>query len=120
VVPSESAIEVDGKGCIRRTGKNWGSAHRPDIDSVLSRVATSYGPRCGTILFSGLGKDGTGACDTVSRNGGFIWVQSAESCVIANMPDAVRRSCAVEFSGSPEQLASALVGRCQYESTGIN
>jgi chemotaxis response regulator CheB len=71
-------------------------------------------------VFSGLGKDGSRGCQAITRNGGFVWVQSSESCVIPNMPDAVRRCCEVELSGSPEELARALATRCQAAQLGMN
>ena len=120
LVPSERRIEMDGSGEIRRTEDGWLSAQKPDIDEVLHTVSTAFGSQCGAIMFSGLGKDGTRACEEVSRQGGFIWAQSAESCVIANMPEAARRCCRVEFSGTPEELAQALVGQCRFEQVSIN
>jgi chemosensory pili system protein ChpB (putative protein-glutamate methylesterase) len=120
LVPCETRIELDEKGVARRTGRSWASSQRPDIDALLESAAPVFGRYCGVILFSGLGKDGARGCTTVSRNGGFVWVQSAESCVIANMPDAARRHCKVELSGSPEELAAALTRRCQPLQATIN
>jgi chemosensory pili system protein ChpB (putative protein-glutamate methylesterase) len=120
LVPSECRIELDENGVARRTGEDWASSQRPDIDALLESVSAVFGGYCGVILFSGLGKDGTGGCKAVSRNGGFVWVQSADSCVISNMPDAARRSCKVELSGSPEELAQALAKRCQPVQVTIN
>ena len=71
-------------------------------------------------MFSGLGQDGSLGCAAVAEHGGFVWTQSPESCVIASMPEATRRSCNVEFSGTPEQLAQVLVTSCYSVSTSIN
>jgi chemosensory pili system protein ChpB (putative protein-glutamate methylesterase) len=120
LVPSESRIEIDDRGVARRSGESWKTAQRPDIDSLLSSVAGVFGRHCGAILFSGLGKDGTRGCGSVTGQGGFVWVQSAESCVIANMPDAARQHCKVELSGTPEELAQALARRCQPAQLTIN
>ncbi len=120
LVPSESRIEVEEKGVVRRSPHPWQSTQRPDIDAILHTVARLFRNRCGVILFSGLGKDGAHGCEAVSKYGGFVWAQSPESCVISNMPDAARRSCKVELSGSPEQLAQALATRCQLASVSIN
>ncbi len=120
LVPSERRIEFDSSGAIRRTSDGWLSTQKPDIDAVLQTAASSFGSRCGAIMFSGLGKDGTRGCESVSERGGFIWAQSAESCVIPNMPEAARRCCRVEFSGTPEELAQALVGQCRLEQVSIN
>jgi chemosensory pili system protein ChpB (putative protein-glutamate methylesterase) len=120
LVPAECRIEVDEKGGLRRGLDAWHSTQRPDIDAILHAVARVFRGRCGAILFSGLGSDGTQGCESVSKHGGFVWVQSPESCVISNMPDSARRHCRVELTGSPEQLAQALETRCRLASTSIN
>ncbi|GMQ88076.1 MAG: chemotaxis protein CheB [Gammaproteobacteria bacterium] len=120
VVPSESHIEMAADGIIRRSGGPWESVHRPDINTVLKSAAKTFGKRCGAIMFSGPGQDGSLGCAAIAEHGGFVWTQSPESCVIAGMPEATRRSCRVELSGTPEQLAQTLVTRCQSESASIN
>jgi len=117
MVPARHRIEMNAGGTIRRSDRTWESAQRPDINAVLSSAAETFGAQCGAIMFSGLGKDGTRGCATISSRGGFVWAQSSESCVISNLPEAARRSCKVELSGTPEQLAQALTGRCKSEPT---
>jgi chemosensory pili system protein ChpB (putative protein-glutamate methylesterase) len=120
LVPAETAIELDDQFRVIRSGRAWETTYQPDIDTLLERVAGEYGPHCGAILFSGLGEDGSRGCSTVYRNGGFVWTQSTESCTISNLPDAAGRSCPVEFSGTPEELAEQLALRCQFAQPGIN
>ena len=120
IVPPESHIEMARDGMVSRSGELWDSVHRPDINTVLKSAAKAFGHRCGTIMFSGLGQDGSLGCAAVAEHGGFVWTQSPESCVIAGMPEAIRRSCDVELSGTPEQLAQALAARCQPDSVSIN
>lgn len=117
MVPARNRIEMNAGGTIRRSERIWESTQRPDINAVLRSAAEAYGAQCGAIMFSGLGKDGTRGCASISRRGGFVWAQSSESCVISNLPEAARRSCNVELSGTPEQLAQALVSRCKPERT---
>jgi len=120
IVPSESRLEMGADGVIGCSEASWNSAHRPNINEVLNRSAETFGTRCGAIMFSGLGQDGSIGCAAIAQHGGFVWTQSSESCVMAGMPEAVQRRCAVELSGTPEQLAQALVTRCQSESASIN
>ncbi len=120
MVPAESAVELDSQGKVVRSGRAWDSVYQPDIDALLEQVATAWGEHCGVILFSGLGEDGSRGCTSVSGVGGFVWTQSAESCAISNLPDAAGRSCRVEFSGTPEELAAQLALRCQPAQAGIN
>jgi len=120
MVSAESHIEMNADGAIRHSGESWNSAHRPDINAVLTGAAETFGTRCGAIIFSGLGQDGSLGCAAIAEHGGFVWTQSSESCVIASMPEAIRHSCNVDFSGTPEQLAQVLVTRCQSASASIN
>jgi chemosensory pili system protein ChpB (putative protein-glutamate methylesterase) len=120
MVPARNRIEMNAGGTIRRSDRAWESTQRPDINAVLRSTAETFGAQCGAIMFSGLGKDGTQGCASISRCGGFVWAQSSESCVIPNLPEAARRSCKVELSGTPEQLAQALTGRCKPERTSIS
>jgi len=120
MVSAESGIEMDADGAIRCSGESWNSAHRPNISAVLTSAAETFGTRCGAIIFSGLGQDGGLGCAAIAEHGGFVWTQSSESCVIASMPEAIRRSCNVDFCGTPEQLAQVLVTRCQSASASIN
>lgn len=71
-------------------------------------------------MFSGLQGGGAQGCETIARHGGFVWTQTAQSCTLANLPAAVQRSAAVEFSGTPEQLAQELAFLCRQQSTTIN
>ena len=120
MVPARNRIEMNAGGTIRRSDRAWESTQRPDINAVLRSAAETFGAQCGAIMFSGLGKDGAQGCASISRCGGFVWAQSSESCVISNLPEAARRSCKVELSGTPEQLAQALSGRCKPECTSIS
>ncbi len=120
IVPADNPIEMAKDGTVRRSGGPWDSARRPDINAVLKSAAKTFGKRCGTIIFSGLGQDGSLGCVAIAEHGGFVWTQSPESCAIASMPEATRRSCNVELSGTPEQLAQMLMARCQSESASVN
>ena len=120
VVPVSTSIEMYGDDRIRARQRPWASVRRPDIDYVLRNVAEVCGVRAGAIMFSGLGDDSARGCVAIKESGGFVWAQDAASCVVANMPEAARRSRVVEFSGTPEKLAQELISRCQLESTSIN
>ena len=120
MVPAERAVELDERSGVKRAEHAWDSVHQPDIDTLLERVAGTWRQRCGVILFSGLGEDGSRGCTAMSRSGGFVWTQSAESCTISNLPEAIGRRCQVEFSGTPEELAAQLSLRCQMPRTLIN
>ena len=113
IIPADVQITVDQDRRLKRLDTIWETVNRPSMDVVLEMVATEFGPNCGAIMFSGIGYDGLTGCDVIAEQGGFVWAQSADSCVSSRLPDSVRESGHVEISGSPEELAAALFQRCQ-------
>lgn len=85
------------------------TTYSPSIDNILIEVADRFGPRAGAIIFSGMGNDGMKGVEVMRNQGGIVWAQNAESCVVSAMTDAARRTGCVEFSGTPTQLARKLV-----------
>ncbi len=86
----------------------WPGIYRPSIDEVMRRAAEAYGTRLITIVFSGMGDDGSAAVLEVNERQGQVWAQTADSCVCASQPDSVREAGHVEFNGTPEALARYL------------
>lgn len=111
LAPVNERISVDLLSRIALTEKEGHSVYSPCIDFVMQDMARRYGKKCGAIIFSGMGNDGERGCHTLAAAGGDVWAQDAESCVISSMPDNARKTGHVTFSGTPEELAAALVKR---------
>ena len=88
--------------------KPWPGQYQPSINDVMRRAAEAFGSRLITIVFSGMGDDGSAAVARVQEAGGTIWTQSSGSCVSSSQPDNVRASGQVSFNGTPEVLAEHL------------
>ncbi len=113
IIPADAQITIDENQKLRRLDAVWQTVNRPSMDRVLELVAGRFGQNSGAIIFSGIGYDGLTGSSAVAEQGGFVWAQSADSCVASRLPDSVRQSGHVEISGSPEELAAALFQRCQ-------
>ncbi len=110
LVPVGSAVAFEGDGRVRLR-RLEGSLYDPSIDRTLEMVAAAFGPRCGAILFSGMGDDGLQGCHEIVRRGGTVWAQEPASCVVSSMADQARARGYVSFSGTPEALATRLRAR---------
>lgn len=88
--------------------KPWPGQYQPSINEVMRRASKVFNSRLMTIVFSGMGNDGSAAVATVQEARGIIWAQSAGSCVCASQPDRVRELGQVSFNGTPEILAEHL------------
>lgn len=120
LIPPDQQIAISQGGKLIPRIRRRDSACRPNISSLMEVVGQTCGTHSGAIFFSGLGKDGSSGCEMILRYGGFVWTQERESCVNAKLPEAVRRKCRVEFSGTPEDLAKALAQKYQTKVTTLN
>lgn len=111
IAPIEYEVIFTETGIITSTGKRWEGPYAPSIDQAIDNVSQRYGANAGAILFSGMGNDGSIAAKKMKQRGGEIWAQTAETCACSSQPDSVRETGCVSYSGSPEQLALALVER---------
>ncbi|WP_410210493.1 chemotaxis protein CheB [Aquirhabdus sp.] len=98
----------------------WPGHYQPSINEVMRRAAEAFGSRLMTIVFSGMGDDGSDAVDDVQSVHGVIWAQTASSCVCASQPDHVRASGKVSFNGTPEILAEHLQQFISEQSISID
>ncbi len=110
VVPVGRELGFAPDGRLQLLERPWPEPYSPSIDQMMLNLAGQFGARCGVIAFSGMGSDGSAAAAYVRRQGGRIWTQSAESCVCSSMPDSLREGGYSELSGSPRELAAALIG----------
>lgn len=87
------------------------SRYRPCIDDVLCDIADTFGPHSHAIIFSGMAADAVEGAVHLTRQGGEVWAQDPESCVVSSMVDGARSRGVVEFIGSPRELADHCVRR---------
>ena len=114
-IAAELAFAEDGR--MQVGPRPWPEPYSPSIDQMMLNLAQQFPGRCGVIVFSGMGSDGSAAAAYLRRQGGQIWTQAADSCACASMPDSLREGGYSSFSAAPRELAAALVARLaeQYD-----
>ncbi len=119
VVPVGQELDFDSQEAMDLTGRAWPEPYSPSIDRIMLNLAQRFGARCGVIAFSGMGSDGSAAAAYVRRQGGQIWTQSAATCACSSMPDSLREGDYSSYSGSPRELAHALVERLTEQAVEV-
>lgn len=109
LVPVDRRFTLTAQGLIALTAESIPGGYRPSIDDVMEQVVAFYRHRTCAVIFSGMGDDGSRGAAAIVRAGGTVFAQSADSCVISSMPDAVRRATTVSDSGPPEELARRML-----------
>jgi len=112
LIASKERVEVlpNKTLCIHKDNF-WNGDYAPSINQVVANIAHIYKQFCGLIIFTGMGDDGAASCRLLSQQGGTVWAQSPESATSDSMPNAAIATQCVSFTGTPEQLAQALVAR---------
>jgi len=108
IAPEGRQLEALPGGAVRATSRKPRGVHLPSADTLLSSLASVYGPKCIGALFTGMGSDGAAGLLEIRRAGGFTLAQDEETCVVFGMPrEAVRRG-AVDRSMAPASMAELL------------
>ena len=110
MVPVDHEVKFEG-GQVHFTANKWHGPYGPSIDHLLKNLLTAYASKCHLIVFSGMGNDGALMAPALHRAGCQIWTQEPASCASASMPQAVIDLHCSDLSGTPEELAQALIQR---------
>jgi len=109
VVPVNQHLQVNPIGTIELHPLEVEHNYSPSIDAVMEDMARRYTKRCNAIIFSGMCNDGVKGALAIAEQGGQVWTQDEDSCVISAMPNNVRDSGCSQFSGTPRQMAAQLI-----------
>ena len=109
VVPVNNEIQFTNNHGILWQNEPWSGPYGPSHDHLLKNTSEHFGRRCHTIIFSGMGSDGSLGASLVKEQGGTVWSQTTASCVQSSMPDSAWDAGAVDWRGSPEEMAEKLI-----------
>lgn len=109
IAPVSSEIDFGSEGEVIVRHIKWDGPYAPSIDQTMANVTRRFGERSGAVIFSGMGGDGSISGPLMQEAGGFIWAQTAESCICSSQPDAMRATGVVKYNGTPVELAAHLV-----------
>lgn len=79
----------DGAVKTRLSLKPLDTLHRPAVDVLFRSAADVYGDRVLAIVLTGMGSDGTQGAAWVKAQGGRVFTEAEESCVVYGMPRSV-------------------------------
>lgn len=84
-------------------------AHRPSGTLLFESAARVFGSDLCAILLTGMGEDGVRGLVTVRERGGFVLVQSPDTCVVPGMPEAAIRAGLADATLTPDAIADRIV-----------
>jgi two-component system chemotaxis response regulator CheB len=63
--------------------------HRPSVDVLFRSAAEVYGDRTVAVVLTGMGSDGTEGASWIKSQGGRVFTEDQETCVVYGMPRSV-------------------------------
>lgn len=108
IAPIDKQIVCDSEGRVLLLDKPWLGEYQPCIGSILKNVSDVFGSSLISIIFSGMGNDGSQYIDSILPNRSHLWAQSPESSGCASQPQAMIDSGFCQFVGSPLELAQRI------------
>jgi two-component system, chemotaxis family, protein-glutamate methylesterase/glutaminase len=103
-------LQTHGNGTVlaHLDARPFDTPHRPSVDVLFQSAAEVYRERVLGVVMTGMGTDGQQGAAWVKAQGGLIWTEAEETCIVYGMPRAVVESGLSDRSLPLTQLAQAL------------
>ncbi|MFP5212975.1 MAG: chemotaxis response regulator protein-glutamate methylesterase [Acidobacteriota bacterium] len=82
--------------------------HRPSVDVLFQSAAETYRDRVLGVVMTGMGSDGKQGSAWIKAQGGLIYTEAEESCVIYGMPRSVVEAGLSDRAVALDRMAEAI------------
>ena len=82
--------------------------HRPSVDVLFQSAAEVYRQRVLGVVMTGMGSDGKQGAAWIKAQGGLIYTESEETCVVYGMPSSVVEAGLSDRSVPLDRMAQAI------------
>jgi len=87
-----------------------GTPHRPAVDVLFQSAAEVYGDRTLGVVLTGMGSDGTAGAAWIKANGGRVFTEAEETCVVYGMPRSVVEAGLSDRCVPLDRMSEAILG----------
>jgi two-component system chemotaxis response regulator CheB len=101
---------ADGPVVARLSLRPMDTAHRPAVDVLFRSAADVYGSRALGVILTGMGSDGTQGAAWIKAQGGRVFTEAEETCVVYGMPRSVAEAGLSDQVVPLPRMAEAILG----------
>jgi two-component system chemotaxis response regulator CheB len=83
--------------------------HKPSVDILFESAAQIFGERTLGIVMTGMGSDGKRGASCIKKQGGRVYTEAEETCVVYGMPATVVEAGLSDRSIPLDKLAEAIM-----------
>ena len=84
--------------------------HRPAVDVLFRSAAEAVGDRTLAVVLTGMGSDGTAGAAWVKAQGGRVFTEAEETCVVYGMPRSVAEAGLSDGAVPLDKMAGVILG----------
>jgi two-component system chemotaxis response regulator CheB len=99
---------ADGEVVAHLDSKPFETPHRPSVDVLFQSAAEVYGQRVLGVVMTGMGSDGRAGAAWIKAQGGLVYTESEETCVVYGMPGSVVEAGLSDMSVPLDRMARAI------------
>ena len=99
---------ADGAVVAHLDSRPFEMPHRPSVDVLFQSAAEVYGSRVLGVVMTGMGSDGRAGAAWIKAQGGLVYTESEETCVVYGMPASVVEAGLSDRSVPLDKMAQAI------------
>lgn len=99
----------DSDVVVHLDARPFDALHRPSIDVLFQSAAEVYGSRTLGVVMTGMGSDGKQGAAWIKSQGGIVFTEAEESCVVYGMPCSVVEAGLSDKSVPLERMAQTIL-----------
>ncbi len=99
----------DGPAVAHLDARPFDTLHRPAVDVLFRSAAQVFHKRLLGIVMTGMGVDGLQGSAWIKAQGGLVYTEAEESCVVYGMPRAVAEAGLSDKSVALDQMAQSIL-----------
>ena len=101
--------EASGAVVTHLDARPFDTPHRPSVDVLFQSAAETFRDRTLGVVMTGMGSDGTQGAAWIKSQGGLVFTEAEETCVIYGMPAAVAGAGLSDKSVPLDRMAEAIL-----------
>lgn len=101
--------EAEGQTVVHLDARPFDAVHRPSVDVLFQSAAETFRNRTLGVVMTGMGSDGKQGAAWIKSQGGLIFTEAEESCVVYGMPNVVVEAGLSDKIVPLERMAQAML-----------
>jgi two-component system, chemotaxis family, protein-glutamate methylesterase/glutaminase len=101
--------QPDGEIITHLSARPFDTPHRPSVDVLFQSAAETFGSRTLGVVMTGMGSDGKQGAAWIKSQGGLIFTEAEESCVVYGMSWSVVEAGLSDQSVALDKMAEAIL-----------